>query len=574
LAFLRGDAGIPALQLTSGVHGGFEMSSSPATRDDGARFDVIVVGAGFAGMYLVYRLRQMGLTARVYEAGTSVGGTWYWNRYPGARCDAESLAYSYSFSRELEQEWEWSERYATQPEILKYAEHVAARFDLKRDMRFETRVTRASWDDTRAEWTVETDRGDRATAPFCVMATGCLSVPQEPNIPGLRDFSRELYWASTWPHHEVRYENKRVGVIGTGSSAIQAIPVIAETAGHLTVFQRTPNFSVPAVNAPLDPSFVEAFKRHYREHRQNHRLGLGAGFGDLTIEPKPAMPAYETSVGKTEEELRAALERSWQSGGARFCGTILDTLANPDTNRFVASYVHEKIRGIVKDPATAEALCPTSHPIGTKRICVDIGYFETYNRANVKLVDIAKRPIERITANGVQIQGGEFHELDMLVMATGFDAMTGALARIDIRGHAGATLAEAWAAGPKTYLGIGSVGFPNLFMITGPGSPSVLSNMLVSIEQHVDWTLACIDWMRQRGHRRIEPRPEAQEQWVAHVNEVANATLMPRAASWYMGANIPGKPRVFMPYAAGVGVYREICDRVAKSGYEGFAFAS
>ncbi|MBM4382556.1 MAG: NAD(P)/FAD-dependent oxidoreductase [Deltaproteobacteria bacterium] len=547
-------------------------STSAAPRDAGARFDVIVVGAGFAGMYLLYRLRQMGLTARVYEAGTSVGGTWYWNRYPGARCDAESLAYSYSFSRELEQEWEWTERYATQPEILKYAEHVAERFDLKRDMRFETRVTRASFDDARAEWSVETDRGDRAIAKFCVMATGCLSVPQEPNIPGLRDFSREMHWASRWPHHEVRYENKRVGVIGTGSSAIQAIPVIAETAGHLTVFQRTPNFSVPAVNAPLDPEFARAFKRNYPQHRQNYRLGLSGGFGDLTIEPQPTVPAFETSVGKSEAELRAALERSWRSGGARFCGTILDTLANEDTNRFVASYVHEKIRSIVRDPATAEALCPTSHPIGTKRICVDIGYFETYNRPNVKLVDIAKHPIERITATGIQIQGGEFHELDMLVMATGFDAMTGALARIDIRGAGGAKLSDAWAAGPKTYLGIGSVGFPNLFMITGPGSPSVLSNMLVSIEQHVDWTLACIDWMRQRGFARIEAKPEAQEQWVAHVNEVANGTLMPRAASWYMGANIPGKPRVFMPYAAGVGVYREICDRVAKNGYEGFAF--
>jgi cyclohexanone monooxygenase len=549
-------------------------SSTAAARDEGARFDVIVVGAGFAGMYLVHELRKRKLSVRVYEAGTSVGGTWYWNRYPGARCDAESLAYSYSFSRELEQEWQWTERYATQPEILKYAEHVAERFDLKRDMRFERRVTRALFDDARQEWTLETDRGDRASAPFCIMATGCLSVPQEPNIPGLHDFSRELYWTGRWPHHAVSHVGKRVGVIGTGSSAIQAIPVIAETAGHLTVFQRTPNFSVPAVNYPLDPSFVEAFKKHYPQHRKNHRLGMGAGFGDLRVEPHPGTPEFETSAGRSEAELRAALEHNWRIGGARFTGTILDTLMNPETNRIVADFVREKIRQIVKDPATAEALCPTSHPIGTKRICVDSGYFETFNRPNVKLVDIAKRPIARITKTGVQLQDGEHFELDSLVMATGFDAMTGALLRIDIRGANGAKLSDAWSEGPKTYLGIGTVGFPNLFLITGPGSPSVLSNMLVSIEQHVDWTLACIDWMRAKGYRRIEAQPAAQEQWVAHVNEVANGTLFPRAGSWYMGANIPGKPRVFMPYAAGVGVYREICDRVAANGYEGFAFGS
>jgi cyclohexanone monooxygenase len=545
---------------------------SRAARDDGAQFDVIVVGAGFAGMYLLHRLRGMGLTARVYESGTSVGGTWYWNRYPGARCDAESLAYSYSFSRELEQEWSWSERYATQPEILRYAEHVAARFDLKRDMRFERRVTRAQWDDAAGRWTIETDRGDRASARFCVMATGCLSVPQEPSIPGLREFARELHWASKWPHQPVDFSGKRVGVIGTGSSAIQAIPVIAETAGHLTVFQRTPNFSVPAVNAPLDPAFVDAFKQNYPQHRQKHRLGLGAGFGDLQVDPHDGMPVYETAAGRSEAEVRAALESFWHIGGARFCSAIADTLMNEATNHLVAEFVREKIRAVVTDPETAAALCPTSHPIGTKRICVDTGYFETFNRPNVKLVDIAKRPIERITATGVQIRGGDFHELDMLVMATGFDAMTGALLRIDVRGAQGAKLGEKWAAGPRSYLGLGVAGFPNLFMITGPGSPSVLSNMLVSIEQHVDWTLDCIDWMRKRGYGRIEATSQAEQDWVAHVNEVANGTLLPKAGSWYMGANIPGKPRVFMPYAAGVGPYREICDRVAANEYEGFAF--
>jgi len=543
-------------------------------RDEGKRFDVIVVGAGFAGMYLLHRLRGMGLTTRLYEAGHSVGGTWYWNRYPGARCDAESLAYSYSFSSELETEWNWSERYATQPEILRYAEHVADKFDLKRDIRFERRVTRAHYDDRSSTWTVETDRGDRATAPFCVMATGCLSVPQEPQIAGLKEFAGNLYWASRWPHQPVSFAGQRVGVIGTGSSAIQAIPVIAEQAGHLTVFQRTPNFSVPACNAPLDPAFVDAFKANYPAHRRNHRLGMGAGFGDLQIEPHPGGPALETAAGKSQTEIRALLEGYWRIGGANFIGAIADTMLNPDTNRIVADFVRDKIRAVVKDPATADALCPTSHPIGTKRICVDSAYYETYNRANVKLVNLRADPIDRVMHNGIRMKDGSFHELDTLVLATGFDAMTGALLRIDVRGSNGASLAQKWAAGPRTYLGIGMVGFPNLFMITGPGSPSVLSNMLVSIEQHVDWTVDCVEYMRKHGHRRIEPVPAAEDQWVDHVNEVANGTLFPQGGSWYLGANIPGKPRVFMPYAAGVGVYREICDRVVANGYEGFSFGA
>jgi len=543
-------------------------------RDGSDRFDVIVVGAGFAGMYLLHRLRGMGLTARVYEAGDSVGGTWYWNRYPGARCDAESLAYSYSFSRELENEWNWSERYATQPEILRYAEYVADKFDLKRDIRFECRVTSARFDDRSGQWTVETDRGDRATARFCVMATGCLSVPQEPAIQGLNTFKGNLYYASKWPHQPVNFSGQRVGVIGTGSSAIQAIPVIAETAGQLTVFQRTPNFSVPAANGPLDPKFVNAFKAHYPQHRQNHRLGLGSGFGDLEIEPHPGTPPLDTSAGRSIAEVREQLEKYWHIGGARFMGVVADTIINKDTNRIVADFVRDKIREVVKDPATAEALCPTSHPIGTKRICVDTGYYKTFNRPNVKLVNLRANPIERITSTSVQLRDGTSHELDTLVLATGFDAMTGALLRIDVHGAGGVSLADAWAAGPRSYLGLGITGFPNLFTITGPGSPSVLSNMLVSIEQHVDWTLDCIDYMRKRGHRRIEPVAAAQDQWVNHVNDVANATLFPEGGSWYLGANIPGKPRVFMPYAAGVGAYREICDRVAANDYEGFTFAA
>lgn len=386
-----------------------EVPAAGVARDSDARFDVIVVGAGFAGLYLLHRLRGMGLSVRVYEAGDDVGGTWYWNRYPGARCDAESLAYSYSFSSDLEQQWAWSERYATQPEILRYAQHVAQRFDLRRDIRFERRVTSAKFDDARGEWRVETDCGDRVTAQFCIMATGCLSVPQVPDIAGVSDFAGNLYYASQWPHEPVDFSGQRVGVIGTGSSAIQAIPVIAEQAGQLTVFQRTPNFSVPAANAPLDPAFVEGFKQHYPEHRHNHRLGMGSGFGDLEVEPHPGVPAFLTSHGVADGELRAQLEKYWQIGGARFMGVIADTIINERTNQFVADFVRDKIRTIVRSPATAEALCPTSHPIGTKRICVDTGYYATFNRDNVALVDLKKNPIERITADGVQTQIGRAH---------------------------------------------------------------------------------------------------------------------------------------------------------------------
>ena len=541
--------------------------------DAGTNFDVIVVGAGFAGLYLLHRLRQMGLSVRVYEAGDGVGGTWYWNRYPGARCDAESLAYSYSFSRELENEWHWSERYATQPEILRYAEHVAERFDLNRDIRFECRVTSATFADDSGRWTVQTNRGDRAAAQFCIMATGCLSTPQNLQIPGLADFAGNLYYASKWPHQPVSFAGERVGVIGTGSSAIQAIPVIASTAGHLTVFQRTPNFSVPAANGVLDAEFVNAFKANYAAHRHNHRLGLGSGFGDLLVEPHDGAPDLLTTAGIADADVRAILEKYWRIGGARFIGVIADAMIDKDSNRIVADFVRDKIRAIVTDRATADALCPTSHPIGTKRICVDSDYYETYNRPNVKLLDIRQNPIERITANGVQLHDGSFHELDTLVLATGFDAMTGALLSIDVRGASGIALADKWAAGPRSYLGLGVAGFPNFITITGPGSPSVLSNMLVSIEQHVDWTVDCIAYMRSNGYRRIEPLLAAEDQWVDHVNEVANGTLYPEGGSWYLGANIPGKPRVFMPYAAGVGAYREICDRVVAQGYEGFALS-
>ena len=535
------------------------------------KYDAVVVGAGFAGMYLLHRLRDMGWSVVVLEMGDGVGGTWYWNRYPGARCDAESLAYSYSFSAELEQAWEWSERYATQPEILQYAEHVAQEFDLYRDIRFNHKVVDAQWQDDEQKWQVTTANGFVAEAPFCIMATGCLSVPQLPNIAGLHDFEGERYQASMWPPEGVDFTGKRVGLIGTGSSGIQAVPVIAEQAEHLYVFQRTPNFSVPAANSPLDKDWVAAYKKNYRKHREFYKKGMSSGFGDLEIEPRELVPKAESAAELDDAQLAEILEGYWQRGGAFFLTSIADSLMDPESNERIAEFVRNKIRTIVHDPVTAEKLCPKDHPIGTKRICVDTGYYAAYNRANVELVDVREDPIETITADGLRTQGASF-KFDTLVLATGFDAMTGALLRMNITGRDGVKLADKWAAGPRTYLGIGMTGFPNLFTVTGPGSPSVLSNMLVSIEQHVDWMVECLQHMQAQGLHVVEADLAAEDQWVDHVNEVANGTLFPQGGSWYLGANVRGKPRVFMPYAAGVGPYREICDEVASDGYRGFHF--
>ena len=547
---------------------------SAASNDTGQTHsvDAIIVGAGFAGLYMLHRLREQGLSAIVFEQGSDVGGTWYWNRYPGARCDAESLAYSYSFSERLEQEWEWSERYATQPEILSYAQHVADQFDLRRDIRFDTRVASAVFDEPTSRWCVRTAEGDDVFwSRFCIMATGCLSVPQRPDIAGLDDFKGELYQASLWPHEGVDFSGKRVGLIGTGSSAIQAIPVIAGEAKQLTVFQRTPNFSVPAVNGQLDPEWVAEFKANYRDHRRNHKMGLGQGFGDLEVTPSEQGPVAESAQQLGPGELESVLEQYWQTGGARFMGAVGDALISKEVNDAFAEFVRGKIRQTVKDPDVAEALCPQDHPIGTKRICVDTDYYATYNRSNVRLCDVRSVPIERVTATGVQT-ADELHELDVLVLATGFDAMTGALLNMDIRGTNNQTLQEAWQAGPVTYLGMCVSGFPNLFTITGPGSPSVLSNMLVSIEQHVDWISDLIAHMQAAQSLRVEAEADAQQGWVMHVNEVADATLFPQGGSWYLGANVAGKPRVFMPYAGGVGAYREVCEEVTAAGYRGFSF--
>ena len=527
-------------------------------------YDAVVVGAGFAGMYMLHKLRGLGLSVRVYEQGDGVGGTWYWNRYPGARCDVESMQYSYSFSNELQQEWDWSERYAPQPEILKYANHVADRFDLRRDIQFTTRVEQAVFDESTNRWSVTTSVNGETktvTANYVILATGCLSNARMPDIKGLKDFKGEIYHTGHWPHHPVDFTGKRVAVIGTGSSAIQSVPLIATQASHLTVFQRTANFSIPARNGPLTPDERDAFRSNYPEIRRSAREDMRNGI----YQELPDRGALDDG----DNERRARYETRWARGGLTFTATYNNLALDPAANDTAADFVRDKIAEIVSDPHTARLLQPKDHPIGSKRICVDTDYYATFNRPNVTLVDIKSSGIDEILPSAVRA-GGKDHEVDALVLATGFDAMTGSVAKIDIHGRDGKTLNEKWAEGPRTYLGLMSAGFPNLFIITGPGSPSVLSNMMVSIEQHVDWIADCVGYLRARGFATMEADKDAEDKWVAHVNEVAHGTLYPQANSWYMGANIPGKPRIFMPYIGGVGAYRQICNDVAAKGYQGF----
>lgn len=528
---------------------------------DIAIVDIAIVGAGFAGMYMLHRARGMGQSAVVFETGDGVGGTWYWNRYPGARCDVESMEYSYQFDDALQQDWSWSERYAAQPEILRYANHVADRFDLKRDIRFETMVTAAHFDEATGRWQVTTDKGDTVAATHLVMATGCLSSANVPHFEGIEGFKGDWYHTGRWPKDGVDFTGKRVAVIGTGSSAIQSIPVIARQAKHLTVFQRTPNYAVPAHNHPVDPEREAWFKAHYPELREKAKQGRSGQLYSVRDLPWGSEPP---------ETAKAEFARRWALGGFSYLGAYADLLVNKEGNDVAAEFVREKIRETVTNPETAELLCPTS-VIGCKRLCVDIGYFETYNRDNVSLVDISQAPIERLTETGL-ITGGRAYEFDAIVFATGFDAMTGSLNKIDIRGRSGLPLTEKWEAGPRTYLGLTTVGFPNLFLITGPGSPSVLTNMLPTIEQHVDYVSDIIEHLRDHGRSTIEPEQDAEDAWVDHVNAIAGGTLYPSCNSWYVGANVPGKPRVFMPYP-GFPAYVKKCEEIAANGYEGFRLA-
>jgi len=534
----------------------------PAARSSNS-VDVVIVGAGFAGMYMLHRLRGLGMSARVFEAGSGVGGTWYWNRYPGARCDVESMQYSYSFSPELQQEWRWSELFASQPEILRYANHVADRLDLRRDIQFDTRVTEARFDRATYRWDIRTDCGDRVSARYCVMATGCLSTARLPDYPGMDRFGGKTYHTGHWPHEGVDFTGQRVGVIGTGSSAIQAIPVIAQQAAQLTVFQRTPNFSIPSRNGPMTEAYADGWKSDYtalREKARHMRTGILNNPNDVS------------ALEVTDKERQRIFEERWAAGGTNFMAAFNDLILDRRANDSAAEFVRDRIRETVRNQAVAELLAPKNHPIGTKRICVDTDYYGTYNRENVTLVDVRTTPITEITPNGVRAGDVEYR-FDAIVFATGFDAMTGALLKIDIEAD-GQSLRDKWEAGPRTYLGLMTAGFPNMFMITGPGSPSVLSNMMVSIEQHVDWIADCVAYLRSHGLDCIEATQSAEDAWVEHGNEVANRTLYPLANSWYMGVNIPGKPQVFMPYIGGVGAYRDTCDDIAADGYRGFALTA
>jgi cation diffusion facilitator CzcD-associated flavoprotein CzcO len=539
------------------------MDTTVETRDPITDdIDAVVIGAGFAGLYMNQRLRdQMGLRVQVFETGDGVGGTWYWNRYPGARCDSESYIYCYSFDKDLMQDWEWSGKYPEQPEILRYLNHVADRHDLRRNVAFQTRVTSAHWDEADGRWTVETDRGDVVRCQFLITAIGCLSTGQVPKIPGLESFQGDWYHTGAWPHEGVDFSGKRVGVIGTGSSGVQSIPRIAEQAGHLTVFQRTAQYTVPARHGTVDKAFLDEIKTRYDDIYEQCRLSAGG-------QPYALMDRSALSVN--DEERNAIFEAAWQEGGFKFLlSTFNDIALDRRANDTASEFIRNKIRETIKDPAVAEKLVPVDHPFTSKRPLIDSNYFETYNRDNVTLVDIRHAPIQEITPTGIRTADADY-ELDIIVFATGFDAMTGPFFRMDIQGKDGQKLKDKWAHGPLTYLGVSTVGFPNLFMITGPGSPSVLSNMPVSIEQHVEWIGDVVEHMRAAGIETMEADQQAETEWVAHVNDIAAQTMFMLADSWYLGANIPGKPRVFMPYVGGVGAYRLKCDEVRDAGYEGF----
>ncbi|MEM6846516.1 MAG: NAD(P)/FAD-dependent oxidoreductase [Pseudomonadota bacterium] len=525
-------------------------------------FDVVVVGAGFSGLYALHKLRnEMGLRVRVLDKAGGIGGTWYWNRYPGARCDSESYYYSYSFSPELEQEWEWTERYPDHHEIRRYLNFVADKFELRSDIQLDTAVAGAAFDEDANQWVIATEGGDTFRARFFISAVGCLSNANVPDVPGLERFEGNWYHTGQWPHEGVDLSGKRVGQIGTGSTGIQVAPEVAKVAAHLTVFQRTANYSVPARNAPLTEEFKRDVKENYREIRAwAKRMTNGHPFNirDASV------------LDFDDHERTALLEEAWATGGLRFRSAFRDVLSSREANDKVSDFIRDKIREAVSDPKTAAKLTPNDHGYATKRPPIDTHYFEAFNNEHVDVVDLKAEPLVEISAQGIVTEAREY-PVDVIIFATGFDAFTGAVLGLNIQGRGGQPLADAWAAGPRNYLGLQVPGFPNFFTITGPGSPSVLCNMPVAIEQHVEWIAGCIGHMVEAGLSVIEPSAEAADEWVAHANEAANGTLLPQASSsWYLGANIPGKPRIFMPYAGGMNRYASICEDVVEDGFRGF----
>lgn len=527
--------------------------------------DAAIVGGGFGGLYAIHAMRRLGLNIMAFEAGSDIGGTWFWNKYPGARCDLESLDYSYGFSDELQQDWSWSERYGSQGEILRYINHVADRYDLRRSVQLNTRIVSAHFIDEKNEWMLRTDKGQEIRARYFVVAAGSLSTPRVPEVAGLDRFKGQWYHSGRWPEAEVDFTGKRVGVIGTGSSGIQMIPLIAQQARHLTVFQRTPNYCLPAGNGPMDKEVERQRKVNYRAYREAARRSHAG----IVVE-KTTLGALDVSA----EARHATYEALWNKGGSiAFLSAYKDLLTNKEANETAAEFVRNKIRQIVTAPEVAARLTPTDHPLGTKRLCLGTNYFETYNRDNVSLVDVRSDPIQEITETGLRTKSA-LHELDAIVFATGYDAMTGALREIDVRGRSGTSLQEHWHAGPLTYLGLMVSGFPNMFLVAGPGSPAVKVQFVAAIEHHVDWICKTVGHMREHGFDRIEPDPEAEAAWVSHVNDVANGTLFPLANSWYLGANIPGKPRVFMPYVGGFERYIETCDEASRDNYRGFELSA
>ena len=543
------------------------MVTPPITAPSGnpsapREYDAIIIGAGFSGLYQLHKLRdELGLKVLVLEKGAGIGGTWYWNRYPGARCDSESYYYCYSFNKEIEQEWSWSERYPEHPEIRKYLNFVADRLDLKRDIQLGTTVASASFDDAGNHWLVETEAGESFRAPFLITAVGCLSTANVPKLKGLDSFKGQWYHTGAWPHEGVEFAGKRVGQIGTGSTGIQATPAIAEQSKHLTVFQRTANYSIPARNRPVMAEEVELTRSSYDDIWRRARAGANG---------HPFTVSDRSAISVSDEEREELYEAAWTRGGLRFRATFRDILENNQANETASNFIRKKIREVVTAPQVAEMLTPHDHGFATKRPPIDTGYFETFNRDDVLLVDLKAEPIVEITEKGIRTTRKEY-ELDIIVFATGFDALTGPLLSLNITGSQGCELKQAWSAGPRTYLGLQSPNFPNLFTITGPGSPSVLCNMPIAIEQHVDWITTCIRDMRAKGLTRIEAEPAAAERWAQQVKDAANATLLPMASSsWYLGANVPGKPRVFMPYAGGFARYVGICNEVTQNDYRGF----